>query len=105
MIAHARADYAHVDQLADEIKSRVNEVCWELYNFRRPRPEYDVTYRTANEMSTVADHVHDLFHGTATNKQRIARNVSDFSELFEQLNVGIRRWSGPARGSRVRNSG
>lgn len=94
----ANADFSHVDEMADDIKSRVNDVCWELYNFQRSRPGFNDTYRTAYDMWTVADHVHSLFHGGATNRQRIQRNVADLGDLFQQVNADILGWSGPTQG-------
>lgn len=94
----ADANFSHVDETADDIKSRVNDVCWELYNFQRSRPGFNDTYRTAYDMWTVADHVHSLFHGGATNRQRIQRNVAELGDLFQQVNADIMIWSGPTQG-------
>lgn len=97
-------DPVQIDELAENIVSASNSLCWEMYRYHQQQPGYADSYRLAKRIWSSSGQLREALASGPVETEVMRQRVTEINQLFVQLEKSTAQW-GPGDQSALKAGG
>lgn len=98
-------DPIQIDERLAQVVQTSNSLCWEMYRYHQPNPEYAPAYRTAKQIWAQAGEIRDALRAGPVETEALAKRVAQMNDLLAQLEATLAKWGDGDRSQVPVNNG